>query len=268
MTVTRMSPPTDPPATRRSLHGPLAAVLAGQLLLGFGLTAPGAVLLAVVLVGLLTHGLVAGRLLEEGAARPLVVGPLPDALGALSLVALMGLLDAAQPLGSGHPVANAALVGVGMLVAVAVVMRPAPVRTLRSSMRVSWTQALVGLAGVPYGVVTAVLVHPGSLAPAGLSARFAGALVVAGILGAAAELVFRGVVQTALGPALGSRGIVAGAVLSAGAAGVSGSVPLAMSAGVVGLLLGWWVDRTDSLWGAAAAHCLLYMVIVIYAGRT
>ena len=61
MTVTRMSPPTDPPATRLSLQGPLAAVLASQLLLGFGLTAPGAVLLAVVLVGLLTHGLVAGH---------------------------------------------------------------------------------------------------------------------------------------------------------------------------------------------------------------
>lgn len=265
MTATPARRGTGRPPTGLALRGPMAAVLAGQSMLGFGLTVLGATVCAVVIVALLTHGLLAGRLDEEGGTRP-ALDPLPDALCAVMLVALAGLLDAARPLGAGQPVANALVVAASMLVAVALVMRPAPLRTLRSSVRVSWRQVAVGLAGIPCGVVVATLVRPAAVARPSLSPGLVGALVVAGILGASAELVFRGVVQTALGRALGSRGVVAAAALSAGAAAVSGSVALAASAGVVGLTLGWWVERTDSLWGAAVAHGLLYMTLVLSAG--
>lgn len=244
----------------------LGAVALSQLLLAFGYTAAGSIAAAAVMTGLLTQGLLAGRLGEESGARPRPGDPSTGALGALALLPLMALLDTAHPFGRAHPVANALVVAVGMAVAVGVSMHPAPLRSLRSSLWVSPPQILIGLTGVPLGLVTFVAVRPEAVAGTARPLALAGAVAVAALLGAVAELVLRGVVQTGLGPALGSRGILATAALSAGAAGVSGSAALAASAGLVGALYGWFLHRTDSLWGTCVSHGLLFATFVACAG--
>jgi hypothetical protein len=89
------------------------------------------------------------------------------------------------------------------------------------------------------------------------------ALVLMVSTGLAEELVFRGLIQRAATGAVGRFGFVYGAAVYAALYISYGSLPAVGWAWVVGLLFGWIVERTGSLFGVTLAHGFAALVALL-----
>ena len=244
--------------------GYVLAVVGDGLLLR---VAPGtlAVAATVMLVSVLANqALLHGRLQEElGVVEP-ASDPTHEVAGALLLVPVMSLLARAAPIPGPAPVA-VAVIGAVTLVAVALVARPAPARSVVEVLHADRGQAAIAATGIPAGLALALAFDLPALA------RDAGGLVLvlSGValfvfVGFVGELVFRVALQTSIAHALGNRGIVAASAVNAAFGTSLGSWTYGLVSGLTGALFGWCYDRTGSILGTSIAagtmHVLLFVV--------
>jgi membrane protease YdiL (CAAX protease family) len=90
--------------------------------------------------------------------------------------------------------------------------------------------------------------------------------VVFVFVGLLEELVFRGVIQGALEPLLGAWSVAAADLLFAATYLDSGSAAYTLGMAAFGLACGWWVRRTRSVAGAAVAHGLVGVLLLVSLG--
>jgi membrane protease YdiL (CAAX protease family) len=191
---------------------------------------------------------------------------------ALTLAPLTRVVSLAMPLPRFPPVYRHAVAGAPLFVAVYLAARACGlqggmlglnVRRLFNRRRLA-PQVLVGLSGVPLGYVEYRLLGSGS--PVGdlrESSMWLQALILLVFSGLLEELIYRGLVQYNAVRALGVGGIYyaagLGAVMSMGYRSPANTLFVF----VVGVYFGWVVQRSGSLVGAALAHGLVNIVVLL-----
>lgn len=185
---------------------------------------------------------------------------------ALALMPLLRLSSLA--LANEHRVVSLASSGVPMLLAAVLAARaldlPGALSVWEIRKRSQWHVAL-GAALV--AVLVAPLVHVVPVAHPHSALTWAvDAVVVFVFVGLLEELVFRGVIQGALDPLLGGWSILVADLLFAAAYLDSGSPGYIAGMAAFGMACGWWVRRTRSLAGAAVAHGLVAVALLLLAG--
>ena len=219
----------------------VAALVGGEALAAFGTPAAGAGAEVAVLLALLAAHLLGGARVARVYA-------------ALALVPLLRLASLA--LATENRLVSIAAGGLTVLVAVVLAARtlelPGVLALREIRRRSQWQAALAALClAVPAGSAIGALSLTGSRSVPALALAALVAFVFAGVL---EELLFRGIVQGALDPVLGAWSVpVADLLFAAAYLGTRAPAYTAFMA-AFGLACGWWVRRTRSIAGAAAAH--------------
>jgi uncharacterized protein len=181
-------------------------------------------------------------------------------VAALALASLSRLLVVAIPL-AGLPWATyVAVVGALLLVTILLTLRLPHVDWRKLGLRPqSWKrQGLIGLSGAPLSLASFGLLHPHPVLRGGSVAAFVAAALSLTVFSALPEeLLFRGLLVPAARESLGRAGPVAAAAVFTGAYVGTRAVPFLALAALTGLYFGWCYERTGSLAGVVAAHCLL-----------
>jgi uncharacterized protein len=239
---------------------PAVAVLAG-------LVAQAELIVAFINVplGLAVHGLLLAGLL---AAFPLVPrGPLRRVLPALALLPLLRILSLTVPIPALPPLAWHALVGLPLLAGIVLAARASDLRPADLGLRLPPAPGFgwrVALAGIPLGIVAA-LAAPRAIPPAdGPNELVLGVLLAFTFAGVVEELLFRGVLQRVLRDVYGRWAFVVANLLFMAAYLPTLSAPLIAVMGAAGILFGWSVARSGSVWPAAVGHGLLVAVVVVW----
>ena len=218
----------------------------------------GGVCHGVVLLALFNHYLVAAPRLAGTVVRGVV-----RVLPALALVPLMRLMTLALALDEPKVYAYAAVGAPLLLAAMLAIHRLGLTDVLPSRLgRVPRSQARFALAGLPLGLVGFALLQPDQLA-GGTWGVIAGSVVAFALGGVLVELVFRGVVQRTLADVFPSAGFIWSSMLYAGAQLGEGPWGYVAFLAAIGLLFGWWVQRTGSIVGVALAHGFLAVSLVV-----
>jgi membrane protease YdiL (CAAX protease family) len=215
---------------------------------------------AAVLMALLNHYLVLAPRLPGRVVRGVV-----RVLPALALVPLMRIVTLALVPDEPKVYAYAAVGAPVLLAAVLAIHRLGLSDVLpRQLGRLPRSQARFALTGIPLGLVGFGLLRPEPLADgASWETVIAGSVVAFVFVGMAEELVFRGVVQRALADVFPGAAFVWSSALYAGAQLGEGPSAYVAFLAAVGLLFGWWVQRTGSIVGVALAHGLLAVSLVV-----
>lgn len=241
----------------------LVAVAVAQVVLAFVSVAAGVAVDAMLVLVMINHAMIRGRLAEEAGARDVAWAPKAEAIAVLTLVPLLGLVAGALPLDR-HSTAWIAVVTGSMLVSAVLVARPAPLRSLTTVLGGGLSQAAVALAGVPLGLAAHVAIEPSAVATpedgAVAVAAAAGVLLVAGVVW---EVVLRGMFQPTLATALGGTGVVGTAVASAAAGAAVGGGGFAAAMLVGGTVLGVAAAGTGGIAGAAGAQGVLLVGLLV-----
>jgi hypothetical protein len=233
-----------------ALGGYVGALTAGEALNAFVGPVAAAGAEGAILLLLLVHYVMSGA--EAGRA-----------FAALALLPLLRLSSLA--LATEHRVAFLAVSGTPVLLAAVLAARaldlPGALAVWEIRRRSQWHVAL-GAALV--AVLAAPLVHVAPVArPHSPLAWAVAAVVVFVFVGLLEELLFRGVIQGALDPLLGAWSILVADLLFAAAYLDSGSPGYTAAMAAFGMACGWWVRRTRSLAGAAVAHGLVAVALLL-----
>jgi membrane protease YdiL (CAAX protease family) len=237
------------------IPGALACALAGgnAVALAAGPQA-GAICLAIALLGLLNVYV----LMPQNAVSPLL---LP-----LSLVALLQLMSLALAPAYVSATLLGALVGALSLLALrlAVQIEPVDSTLLRLRRRDLPGQFLIAAGGIPLGIAGELILRPQPLAalqhPAGAAVA---AVVLAVLVAPSLELLFRWSLQTEILTLYGGAGLALVNVLFASLYLGTRSPGFVLFMGLTGLGLSVAVRRTNSVWGAVAAHAILIIGVLI-----
>jgi membrane protease YdiL (CAAX protease family) len=237
-------------ATLVALGGYVAALAGGEALNAFVGPVAAAGAEGAVLCVLLIHYVVGS-------------GSYARALGALALVPVLRLSSLA--LASSHHIPFLAISGAPVLLATVLAARalelPGVLAVWEIRRRSQWHVAVGAGAGA---TVAAALVHVTPVVrPHSAPAWVLAALVVFVFVGLLEELLFRGVIQGALDPLLGAWSIPVADLLFAAAYLDSGSAAYSAAMAAFGLACGWWVRRTRSVAGAAVAHGLVAVAVLL-----
>jgi uncharacterized protein len=232
-----------------------AALVAGEALAAFDGPVPAAAADGAVLLALLVHYVLSpGR---EGKA-----------LAALALVPVLRL--SSFGLATRDHLVFLVVGGAPVLLAVVLAARalelPGVLALSELRLRSQWHVAVA--AGMVAALAARALdvapaVHPRSLV--GLALAGLVVFVFAGLL---EELLFRGVIQGALEPLLGAWSVAAADLLFAATYLDSGSAAYTAGMAAFGLACGWWVRRTRSVAGAAVAHGLVAVALLVSLGAS
>ncbi len=234
-----------------SVYG-FALLGAEVLLLTSGLVA-GAAAHAALILALLLH---ATAVSEAAYRRMLMVLILP------SLIRLLGLTVpvASTPLAVWYLSAGTPAL-IGALLAARVVELP---RSLYERPTALLLQLLVGLTGVTTGLLAYLVLRPPPIST-DLPVLVLTAVAVSVFAAGTEELVFRGSLQSVAGELFDHPG--AGMWLSAGLFALmyigSQSVAFVLLMLATGVVLGWSVRQTGSLWGPMLAHAALVVGLVV-----
>jgi membrane protease YdiL (CAAX protease family) len=248
--VNELALPVGRPVRAAAVGVYVAALVAAEGLGAFAGPVAAAAAAGAVLVVLLGHYVL-------GAERE------SKALAALALVPLLRL--SSLGLATSGRLTLLVIAGAPVLLAVVLASRalelPGVLALWELRLRSQWqVAAAVGLAAAlaapALGVTPAV--HPHSLLRAVLAVVVV--FVFAGVL---EELVFRGVIQGALEPLIGAWSVAAADALFAATYLDSGSPAYTVGMTAFGLACGWWVRRTRSVTGAAVAHGLVAVALLI-----
>jgi membrane protease YdiL (CAAX protease family) len=228
----------------------LAALVAAEALGAFAGPVAAAAANGAVLVVLLGHYV-------------LGAGGETKALAALALVPLLRL--SSLGLATGDRLALLVIAGAPVLLAVVLATRalelPGVLALWELRLRSQWqVAAAVGIAAalVAPALDVAPAVHAHSLLRAALAVA-----VVFVFVGLLEELVFRGVIQGALEPLIGAWSVAAADALFAATYLDSGAAAYTIGMTAFGLACGWWVRRTRSVAGAAVAHGLVAVALLV-----
>lgn len=224
----------------------IAALTAAEAIAAFAAPAVAAGVAGAMLVALLAH-----YLLSTAVETRVLV-----ALALLPLLRLSSLALATE-----DRVVALLAGGVPVLVAVVLAVRalelPGVLAPRRIRLRSQWQPAAAALA---LAVLAAPALH---VAPVAARHSVLAAVVVFVFAGVLEELVFRGTIQGALDPLLGAWSVPIADLLFTAAYLGSGSAPYTIFMAGFGLACGWWVRRTRSLAGAAVAHGLVAVALLV-----
>jgi|tagenome__1003787_1003787.scaffolds.fasta_scaffold20984575_4 membrane protease YdiL (CAAX protease family) len=238
---------------RAAVGAYVAALVAAEALAAFAGPVPAAAAEGALLLILLVHYVV-------GAGRE------ARALAALALVPVLRL--SSLGLATRDHVAFLVISGAPVLLAVVLAARalelPGVLALRELRLRSQWHVAVgvgivAALAAPALDVVPAVDPH----SRVGLALAALAVFVFVGLL---EELVFRGLIQGALEPLVGAWSVAAADALFAATYLDSGSAAYTIGMAAFGLACGWWVRRTRSVAGAAVAHGLVAVVLLVSLG--
>jgi membrane protease YdiL (CAAX protease family) len=222
-----------------------AAIMAAQAVTAFGGVVLGTLCHAVIVLALLNHYVWLGH------------APGRQALPVLVLAPLLRILSVAMPIKQLQPIYWFVLIGLPLLLSAAWTVRLLGVPWSGLGLRLrSWPrQCLVACSGLPLGAVGFMVGHPTALIPA-LDWRdlVVGAVILTIFVGFTMELIFRGLLQRVVTDVFGPAGLLWSTAIYTSLYINSLSWSYVLFIGLVSLFFGWWVQRTGSLWGVAAAH--------------
>jgi len=239
-----------------ALHLYVAAIAIAEALIAFAAPLAGTVLYAFVLLIIINHD---AWLRAQSASESGV-------LMTLALLPVLRIASLTMPLTELPEIAWYAAVGTPVLFAATLAslwcgLTRADIGLVLPSWR---PQAAVAATGVPLGLVAYLVAEPSAVAgTSGVPGMIAGALMLFVFVGLLEELVFRGMVQTVFEGALGLPGVFWSTMLfTVMYVGARNAAFVALMA-AVGLAFGWFVRRTGSIVGVAAAHGLLASGLLI-----
>ena len=266
--------PAPPPFDRdggrdRSIVAAYVALIASaEACVAFVSPVVGAAAYAVLLTVMLTDAVL--RQVPVDEARPTAPRvPLVDALLALSFLPVLRLVTMSAPVGAGTEAGRYLLVGAIILTAIAwaawgvrlpgACLRPR-VPTDRAS---DFVEFGVAWLAVPVAVGAYFATRPSQLQGDGARELATAALAVI-LIAIVEEVIFRGFVQTSL---VGVYGASAGPVLATAVyvifyLGVR-PVEMVAYAAILGIMLGWVVQRSGSLSAPIVAHSLANVVLFV-----
>ena len=241
--------------------GYLAASLCAEIVLPFAPIATG-IVDALVLVAALSHFGWAQR-------SPLAIGDPPTRLlPAVALLPLLRLLSLTMPVPEFPTFIWLALAGAPLVLAIIVAARLTSMDILEVGLaRISrsWQSGALVLMGVPAGLALAWLQEPSFSSTDTPAGAFAIALVAVGFAAIPEELIFRGLLQPLMSQTVGRSAVVIAALASGLTyAGSRSPGVMALMFGV-GILYGWEVWRTNSIWAPIIGHSLLLVVGIFVA---
>jgi len=249
---------------RLAWAGYLAVAVVAELLLPV-VPVASALLDATVLVLALTHFGVSQR-------SPLAIGdPGVRLLPAVALLPLLRLLSLTMPAPALPRIVWLALAGAPMLLAVPAAARLATLDVREIALtRLSRAPAsiLVAAAGLPAGLLIGRLaVSPFAISDQAPLTALATGIVLIACAALPEELIFRGILQPLMVDRLGLAAIpIVGLVGGATYVG-TGSLAIVGVMTVIGILYGWEVWRSGSIWGPVVSHSLLLLTSVALAPR-
>ena len=218
----------------------------------------GAVMYAVLLIVMLNHYVFArpadarDRRLDGRAPDPL------DAVLALAFMPVLRLISIAVPVAGLPEAYQYALVAAPLVAGIAWAAWVVRLPGARFGFRPLALQLLLAFAGVPLGLTAYLLLRPESLAE-GDSGRalVVGALAVS-VVAALEEIIFRGFIQEACASVYGhsQAPLWSTAVYGVSYLGVQRLEVVGLAL-LLGLLFGWGVQRTRSLFGVTIGHCFV-----------
>jgi CAAX protease family protein len=238
---------------RTAIGACVAALVSGEALAALAGPVPAAAADSAILLVLLVHYVLA----PEREAK---------ALAALALVPVLRL--SSLGFATRDHLAFLVISGAPVLLAVVRAARalelPGVLALSELRLRSQWHVAVAA------GIVAALAAPALDLAPAvdsdSLIGAALGALVVFVFIGLLEELVFRGLIQGALEPLLGAWSVGVADLLFAATYLDSGSAAYTIAMASFGLACGLWVRRTRSVAGAAVAHGLVAVVLLVSIG--
>lgn len=207
-----------------------------------------------LIAGLAGHALLIPALLSQYVLMPQAA--YRRVLPALALVSIARVLSIAMAIRLVPPIFWPALAGVPLLLAIGLTARLLQLSPARLGLhlRAPIVQLAIGLTGLPL----ALLLH--QIQPAPLAAAPGAVSIASAVMIVAAfvdELLFRGVLQHAASEVLGAAGVLVSSIAYAAMFIGMGSWAYVLAAGLIGLLFGVAVRRSNCLWGAVIAHSLL-----------
>jgi CAAX protease family protein len=127
-----------------------------------------------------------------------------------------------------------------------------------------WLQLLIALTGIPLSIIGYKFLHPDALITSFNGVQIAIAAVILFIFdGLIEEVLFRGVIQSGAQDLLGKGGVLVSSTLSAVVYLGTLSWQYVLFAWLTGILFGYFVYRTKSLWGAIAAHSIISIGMLV-----
>ncbi len=230
------------------------ALIAGAEAIGvFIAPVPGMIAHVVLLPVLLSHYVLA----EQKSYRRLFV--------ALALLPLLRILSWTMPVKQLPGLYWYTLVGLPLLTAVILTTRFPDISPATMNVHASPWQQQIGviLSGAGLSLAAFLIARPQPLINLNAVEMAAGEIILILLTGLTEELIFRGLLLNAVEEIFGSGSILYSSALFAIMYVGSLSLGYVLLMGAVGLFFGWWVRRTGSIWGAALAHGLLNIGLLL-----
>ena len=244
-------------ATATVAAGYIGGLLVAEVALVQGGLLAGAICHAVLLLALLVHHI----------AAP--VAPYHSLLLGLALLPLIRLFGLAVPVAELPYLLWHAMVGIPTVLATLLAIRAEDIEPKLMGIGSRFDPAVqlaVAIVGIPLGLLAWLALRPAPvLVDVGIVPIALGVIVAVVFIAVVEEVVFRGLLQ---GVALSALGSPAAAVaVSAATYGVlvvpSLSVPFILLMLGTGIIFGWVVEVTGSIYGVIGAHALLAIGLLI-----
>ncbi|HET9442566.1 MAG TPA: hypothetical protein VFO65_04540 [Acidimicrobiales bacterium] len=245
------------------MAGVAMVVVAGLVHAGWG-PAAGAAAHGVVMLALLNRALPA-RLAEEGGQEVPGADRGAEALAALALLPVAGLLGVLLSLPGAPLLPVLGLAGVALSASAGRVSRSfLALRVLRPRGPLLARDGLIALGGPVAGLGAFVAVGAGPVVPPGAGpAELAGAVAVLALAGVITEVVLRGLVQPARGQVLAGSGVVPTTLAAAAVSAGAGSARVTAVVEVTSLLLGWAAAHRGACVATAVAHAAMAVTALL-----
>lgn len=184
--------------------------------------------------------------------------PYRSILPVLALAPLLRILSYTLPINQIPRIYWYAMIGTPFLLAMALTARF--LGFSRANIGLGWSsqrsQLLIAVSGLPLSIVAYMLLRPAA-GDFRWTDEVLGVVILIVFVGFAEEVFFRGILLRAANEHLGRLGLLFSSVLFAIMYFGSLSWSYVLFMGLIGLYLGWCVNRTGSIWGAVLAHSAL-----------
>jgi membrane protease YdiL (CAAX protease family) len=224
----------------------ISGILAGKL----------ALLLAYTLVLLVTLNYYA--ISSRGAHRRLLPG--------LALCALLRIVSLTLGVIQVPELYLLVIIGIPLLVGEILTIRLLllPDALWKPRLRGVWLQLLIALTGVPLSIIGYKFLHPDALITSFSGVQIAIAAVIIFIFdGLIEEVLFRGIIQSGAQDLVGKGAVLVSSTLSAIVYLGTLSWQYMFFTWLMGIVFGYFVYRTKSLWGAIVAHSIVSIGMLI-----
>jgi len=184
----------------------------------------------------------------------------------LTLLPLLRILSLTMPINEVPEIYWHALAGAPLLLAVVLTARLLGLKSKKLGLGLpSWPAAiLMSSIGPPLSLAGFLIMRPEPLVTHFRSWQFVlGVVILVVFAGFTEEVIFRGLFQNVMTELVGRGSIMFSSWFFAIMYTGSLSRAFVLFMAVVGLLFGWYVDQTRSIWGVVAAHSILSIGMIL-----